>query len=172
MSKSFLEEIFKINLILLFIIIFFSSLNTLITFYGYSIQLELICIFFFVVYKNYSISLLNLILLGLLKDGILNHQIGTTSILFITFKLLMNLKDFDFKKEKTSQVWLDFSLLSLASFLILSLIVRVFYGYPFFINVKFHLSNWLITAAVYPIIIFILNKLSKALNIKNLNDGL
>jgi len=110
----------------------------------------LIGIYFWSLYRPRLFPYWFVFLLGIMQDALFGTPMGLSSFLFIAFRLLVASQRAVFSKEAFWAIWLGFTIMTFILHIVQWSLIYFFYGHP--VGLHAGMVQWLITAASYPLI--------------------
>ena len=107
-----------------------------------------------------------LFVIGLLQDALSGMALGTSSLIFIVFRLVVMSQRRVFSREQFWAMWLGFALMSVAVFFGYWLISS--FVFQAFIPLSSGVIQWAITSAIYPLIHMLFNRMYATIPTKTL----
>ena len=138
------------NLILIAIIIVSSLISNLTSFNQYTPLYEMTFIFFAVTTYPRAISLFWLLIYGVFRDILFAYPIGFSSLLFLSFKTIIDFREDGRESSTIWTLWFRFTVCLFIALAFQAFILSITFKYDFIKLFFVFIRRWYFTSLLYP----------------------
>jgi hypothetical protein len=139
------------NLILIAIIIVSSLISNLTWINEYTPFYEMTIIFFASVAHPRAIPLLALLVYGIMRDILFGYPIGFSSVLFLSFRTIIDSRPNSEESPEIWQMWLQFVVCIAITLILQAILASIILKYDFVNLLLVFAKRWSSTSLLYPV---------------------